>query len=128
MIKDIYKVSFMKNKWAFVGTLRNEKKFNLHDTVFIQYGEKIIRCKIVGVELPPKQNPDYIYKVEIPEEIISEEILYQVPSEDRLKRISLTCECIFSTVEEAKASARKNLDRMYELQDEEIERYFEQFI
>jgi hypothetical protein len=43
------------------------------------------------------------------------------------ERITLTCDDIFNTIEEAENSAIQQLDRMYELQKDEIERYFKQF-
>lgn len=129
-INEIYRLSFMKNYWSYVGLLRNEKKFNLNDQVFfVVNGNEIARGEIVGVELPPEQNPEYKYKIKLPEELIRQrmdrdEFYKDNPNFDR---VTLICDNIFNTIEEAKESAIKQLDRMYELQKEEIERYFKRF-
>jgi len=125
----------MKDKFAYVGTLRNEKLFNINDNIFFAYNDHdIIKGKIVGVELPPDENPEYKYKIRIPPEFI--EPLLRESDKDykntakRLKYLSvenITCSNIFSSVKEAKESAIKNLEVMFKLQQEEIERYFEQF-
>ena len=58
----------MRNELSYVGTLRNAKRFNINDDIFYALGQEIIKGRIVGVELPPTQNPEYIYKVDLPEE------------------------------------------------------------
>ena len=84
--------------------------------------------RIVGVELPPIENPEYQYKIELPEELIRERMKFKDFYEGKeIDKVVLDCESIFSTVQEAKDSALKNLERMTELQKEEIERYFGQF-
>lgn len=101
----------------FAGTLRNEKKFELFQNVFIKYGDKMCQCKIVGVVLPPHDNPDYIYTVEIPEEFV----------EDNDARLLYKCDKIFSSIEEAKASAMRENDIRYKLNKEVIERFFDRY-
>ena len=135
MIEDIYKVNYMRDRFSYVGTLRNAKIFNINDDIFYAYGQSIIKGKIIGVELPLDENPEYRYKVELPKEIVNAEIRkieenpdlysreYEVP-----KHLILTCDKIFNNVQEAKESAEKNLQHMFELQKQEIERYFSQFI
>lgn len=125
-IKGIYKVNYFQDKYHFVGTLRNEYKFNLNDDVFFAVnGNEIARGKIVGVELPPTDNPECIYKVQLADDWGGKEDWFvgKVPQD----RITLTCESIFNSIEDAKASAIKNLEEKYALQKNEIERYFSQF-
>ncbi len=49
-IKEIYKVNYMKDHFAYCGTLRNEKRFNINDNVFVAMGSEIFRTKVLGVE------------------------------------------------------------------------------
>ena len=102
----------------FAGTLRNEKKFELLQKVFIKCNGAMYQCKIVGIELPPADNPEYRYKVEIPKQLI----------EDFEERISLTCQHIFNSIEEAKESALKELDSKYELNKQNIELFFDKYL
>ena len=128
-IKEIYKVSYMKDHFNYVGTLRNEKRFNIGDNVFFtMMAREIFRGRIIGIELPPTDNPDYLYKIQIPKEIINKELYgrYSEPDE-ALRTVVLKCSSIFNTIQEAKESAIENLHRMAELQREEIENYFKQF-
>ena len=120
IINNIYKVNYMKDKFSYVGLLRNEKKFNLNDNVFFSFdSNEISYGKIVGVELLPAENPEYKYKIELAEGLIKL---------DKNNVISnLICNNIFNTIEEAKESAIKNLERMAKLQKEEIDRYFNRF-
>jgi len=128
-IKEIYRLNYMRNYWSYVGTLRNEKKFNLHDKVFfVVNGNEIAKGEIVGVELPPVDNPEYKYKIKLPEELIRR----RMDNDDFYKgenfdKVTLICDSIFNTVEEAKESAIKQLDKLYKLQKEEIDRYFKQW-
>jgi 4-hydroxyphenylpyruvate dioxygenase-like putative hemolysin len=128
-INQIYRVSYMKDKFSYVGLLRNEKKFNINDKVFFSInGNEIAFGRIVGVELLPADNPEYQYKIELPEELIRQRMKFKKFYEGReIDKITLNCESIFSTVQEAKESALKNLERMEKLQRQEIERYFGQF-
>jgi len=128
-INEIYRLCYMNNHWSYVGLLRNEKKFNLNDQVFfVVNGNEIARGEIVGVELPPEQNPEYRYKIRLPEKLIQQRLGDDFwKDKPDFDRITLDCEKIFNTIEEAKESAIKQLDRMYELQKEEIERYFKRF-
>jgi hypothetical protein len=128
-INQIYRVPYMKDKFSYVGLLRNEKRFNINDKVFFSInGNEIAFGRIVGVELPPIDNPEYQYKIEIPEEIIRQRMEFKEFYEGKeIDKVVLDCESIFTTVQEAKESALKNLERMSQLQKEEIERYFGQF-
>lgn len=121
-INNIYSVNYMKDRFSFIGLLRNEKLFNINDKIFFSTNGHDIYCsRIIGVELPPAENPEYKYKIEIPEQLI------KANEELPLEKIELNCEWIFFNINEAKESAYKNLDRMAKLQAEEIERYFGQF-
>ena len=134
MITEIYKTHYMRGKFAYVGTLRNAKRFNINDNIFYAYGQQIIKGVIVGVELPPDENPEYRYKVKLPEEIVRAAVMkaeenpdwynseYKVP-----ETLTLTCDKVFTTIQEAKESAEKNLQNLYKLEKKEIENYFNQF-
>jgi hypothetical protein len=128
MIDRIVKIETYKtysNNIEFAGTLRNEKKFQMLQKVFILCGEAMYQCRIIGVELPPASNPEYIYKIELPQELIEKregENYIQYGEKDRVSR---TCEDIFNTIEEAKESALKKLDHYYELNKGNIEKFFE---
>lgn len=128
-IKEIYRLNYMRNYWSYVGTLRNQKKFNLHDKVFfVVNGNEIAKGEIVGVELPPVDNPEYKYKIKLPEELIRQRMdnddFYNGENFDK---VTLICDSIFNTIEEAKESAIKQLDKLYKLQKKEIDRYFKQW-
>jgi len=47
---------------------------------------------------------------------------YKIP-----ETLTLTCDKVFTTIQEAKESAEKNLKHLYELEKKEIENYFNQF-
>lgn len=128
-IKEIYRLNYMRNYWSYVGTLRNEKKFNLHDKVFfVVNGNEIAKGEIVGVELPPVDNSEYKYKIKLPEELIRQRMDYDdFYKGENIDKVTLTCGSIFNTVKEAKESAIKQLDKLYKLQKEDIDRYFEQW-
>jgi len=114
---------------SFAGTLRNQKKFELHQKVFIESHGMMHQCKIVGVTLPPAENPEYEYLIEIPKELV-ELLDGEYPSGlGMIKgRISKTCENIFATVEEAKQSALNELDHKYRLNKDNIERFFKRYL
>ena len=115
------------NNIEFAGTLRNEKKFQMLQKVFILCDEAMYQCRIIGVELPPASNPEYIYKIELPQELIEKrdgESYIQYGEKDRVSR---TCEDIFSTIEEAEESAFKKLDSYYKLNKENITKFFERY-
>lgn len=128
-INQIYRVSYIKDRFSYVGLLRNEKRFVMYDKVFFSInGNEIAFGRIVGVELPPVDNPEYQYKIELPEELIRQRMEFEKFYEGKeINKIVLDCESIFATIQEAKESALKNLERMEKLQREEIERYFNQF-
>jgi len=122
-INEIYKTTHMSEDFCYVGTLRNEKRFSLGQDIFFVYGKnQIAKSHIIGIELPPKQNADLIYKIKIPKRLIQEGFY----SED-IDKITLTCEYIFTNTIEAKQSALTNAKRMYELELNKIENYFNQF-
>jgi len=126
IIEEIYKSNYMDSRrFSYVGTLRNEKIFKINEIVFFApffAKPDIAQGKIVGVELPPDDNPEYIYKLEIPKELVINDFNGK-PTD----RVELECDKIFSTLEEAKESAKRKLECSYKLQKKEIERYFKQF-
>jgi len=128
-IKEIYRVNYFKDKYNFVGTLRNQYKFNLNDNVFFVINEnEIARGRIVGVELPPSDNPEYSYKIQFPKDLLNKHLSFEeIYQGENLGNITLRCDKIFNDIEDAKRSAIKNLQQMFKLQLEEIKRYFEQF-
>ena len=113
---------------SFAGTLRNEKKFELNQNVFIESHGMMHQCRIVGIELPPAENPEFRYLIEIPKELV--ELLdgeYSSGLGMVKGRISKTCENIFSTIDSAKESALLALERKYKLNKENIERFFKRY-
>ena len=113
---------------AFAGTLRNEKKFELHQKVFIESHGMMHQCKIVGISLPPANNPEYEYLIEIPQELVDLRDDEYYAAHDIIKdRISRTCKNIFSTVEEAKESALEELDKKYTLNKDNIINFFKRY-
>jgi hypothetical protein len=121
-INNIYKVSF-QNSWdRYYGFLRNEKKFNIGDSVFIGYSnESIFRGIVMGVELTDDENPTAIYKIQIPNGLVYD---FDGNEETSLK---LTCKYIFNSLEDAKESRIKQSNKLHELEIENIERFFNQF-
>lgn len=130
-IKEIYKKNtYMKDGFSFIGTLRNEKQFNIRDNVFFSINNHdIARGIVVGIELPLDENPSYSYKITVPDDLIRRQMsdTQEFYAIDENKCFTLQCDRIFRTSEEAKESALDNLERTFELQKKEIERYFNQF-
>jgi hypothetical protein len=121
-IDNIYKARFENNYEVYLGTLRNQKKFNLGDEVFIGYGkDKIFRGLIRGVELEDDLNPNILYKIQIPNGL-----LYDFKGKEETS-LSLTCSYIFSSLDDAKESRIKQLNKIHKLELENIERFFNQF-
>jgi uncharacterized membrane protein len=119
----------MRDQFSYIGTLRNQYKFDINDKVFFTVNNHdIYYGRIVGVELPPDENPEYRYKIALPEELIRERMDNKkfYAGED-IDKVVLTCKSIFTTTQQAKEAAIKNLDNTYELQKDEIERYFSKF-
>ena len=103
----------------FIGLLRDEKKFNLGDDVFIGWNkDKIFRSKIIGVEIVYNDgNPYTKYKVTVPKDVFT---FYDDHAE-------LICDTIFSTVEEARQSRLKCIENKYKLEVENINKFFNQY-
>lgn len=121
MIKEIYTLNFQKDTISYIGTLRNERKFNINDNVYFSPDDKTIaKGVIVGIELLPYENPEYIYKISLPWQLVK-----QTPKIDVYENIE--CKHIFNNLEEAKESAIKQSNLMHKLQLQEIENYFKQF-
>ena len=111
----------------FAGTLRNERKFELFQNVFIKSGECMYQCKVVGIELPPTDNPSYIYKLELPRELIEIREGESWIPDDAKERESRTCESIFGSIKEAKESALRKLNSDYELSKNKIDSFFAKY-
>jgi hypothetical protein len=121
-INNIYKVRFENNYEKYYGVLRNEKNFNLGDNVFISYGNNsIFRGIIKGIEIEDALNPNIFYKIEIPEDLVYD---FEGNEETSLK---LTCKYIFNSLDDAKESRIKQLNKMHKLELESIEKFFNQF-
>ncbi len=105
----------------FYGNLRNEKRFELLQKVFIVSEGTLHECTIKGIELECCENPNYIYKIEIPRELVERD------NNGETIRISRTCSNIFSTVQEAKESALKLIDHYYELNKNNINQFFDKY-
>lgn len=113
---------------TYICMLRNEKKFNLLDDVFIAplLSPQIFRARIIGIEIdmPEHGNKNYLYKLRITRDVID-------GNQDCIKEgatdYTLTCDNIFKSIAEAKESAIKSLDQKAKLQRDAIERYFNQF-
>lgn len=147
IINEIYRVIYMSDKFTYVGTLRNEKRFKINDRVFFSINGHDIACgRIVGIQLPPEDNPEYIYKIQLPDEVIRERLAALTDEEltpvdkynkrtdpdkfynDKdLGKVDVTCRYIFKSIEEAKNSAIENLEKMAMLQRKKIESYFSHF-
>lgn len=129
-IKRITEIETYKiNKYSiqFAGRLRNEKRFNLLQDVFIESNGAMYQCKIIGIELLPNENPEFKYLIELPKELIELRENENFACLDEIKdRTSRTCENIFSSIDEAKESALLHLDRMYNLNKENIIKFFKQ--
>jgi hypothetical protein len=117
-IREIYQIQDIDNTVTFCGHLRNEKKFELHQEVFIQWEGKLFRTKIFAIELPPVMNSSYKYKVRLPEGVVNWK------GDDFQE---LICDHIFSSIEEARKSAEKSLENTYEIAKENLESYFKQY-
>lgn len=112
----------------FAGTMRNQRVFKLNQKVFIEDKGRMIQTKIVGVELPPVDNPEYTYKVEIPADLIPTDLRFTDDNvDDELNRITLTCEYIFESIEQAKESAKKSIQQTYELNLKGMDEFFSKF-
>jgi|LauGreDrversion4_2_1035121.scaffolds.fasta_scaffold682949_3 hypothetical protein len=122
IITNIYKTTFQNYsiQQKYQGLLRNAKRFNIGDSVFIGYGDDcIFRATIRGVTLDDDfQNPEFVYKVEIPREMAIDE-------DDKYR--DLICDKIFNTIEEAKSSRLTQAKRLYDLEVENINSFFKKF-
>ena len=121
-IDNIYKVRFENYYDKYYGFLRNEKKFSLGDDVFIGYGnDSIFRGTIRGIELSDDLNPEIYYKVEIPKGLVFN---FDGTEETSLR---LNCNYVFSSLDDAKESRIKQLNKMHALELQSIDRFFNQF-
>ena len=122
-IEQMYRVEYMKDKFSYVGLLRNAKKFEINQNVFFSInGSDIAYGRIVGIELPPAENPEYLYKIELHHSVVGAKAETM-----REGKFTMNCDKIFNTIEEAETSAIEHLAKMYKLQFKAIGNYFEQF-
>ncbi len=119
-ITNIYKTTFQNHYQKYLGLLRNEKRFNIGDVVFIGYGDdSIFQTTIRGVNLSDDfEYPKFIYKIEIPKEMAIDE--------DN-KYIEIICDTIFNSIEEAKQSRIKQAEKLYKLEVDKINQFFKQY-
>lgn len=121
-IDNIYKVRFENHYDKYYGFLRNEKKFSIGDNVFVSYGNNnIFRGQIRGVELSDDLNPEIYYKIEIPKGLV-----FDFDGKESTS-LRLNCNNVFSSLDDAKESRIKQLNKMHKLELENIERFFNQF-
>lgn len=121
-IDNIYKVRFENHYDKYYGFLRNEKKFSIGDDVFVSYGNNsIFRGQIRGVELSDDLNPEINYKIEIPKGLV-----FDFDGKENTS-LRLNCNHVFSSLDDAKESRIKQLNKMHKLELENIERFFNQF-
>lgn len=122
IITNIYKTTFQNYsiQEKYQGLLRNAKRFDVGDSVFIGYGgDCIFRAIIRGVTLDDNfENPQFIYKVEIPRDLA-------VDDDDKCR--DLICDRIFNTIEEAKSSRLAQAKTLYDLEVKNINSFFKQF-
>lgn len=121
-IVDIETYKWHSDIIRFAGSFRNAKKFELNQKVFILSNDTMVQCEIVGVELPPSDNAQYIYKIELPEGFLERNI-FNDKQENRVSRI---CDDIFGSIEEAEESAILAIERNHQLNLDAIKRFFQQ--
>jgi hypothetical protein len=119
MITDVYKVTYQYNHDRYLGLLRNEKRFNIGDIVFVGFVDTIFKTRIYGVTLTDSLDaPEFIYKIELPREVA-------VDWDDNF--IEVICDRMFNTIEEAKESALKQAEKFYKLEVNKINQFFKQY-
>ena len=119
MITDVYKVTYQYNHDRYLGLLRNEKRFNIGDVVFVGFGDTIFKTRIYGVTLSDSLDaPEFTYKIELPREVA-------VDWDDNF--IEVICDRMFNTIEEAKESALKQAEKFYKLEVDKINQFFKQY-
>lgn len=129
-INEIYRINNKETNSNYVGTVRNEKRFNIDDDVFVAVEDKLFHTKIVGIENLPTENPEYKYKVVVPNGMTNE---FNIDDFDKRlnsewsKDVSITCQYIFKSIEEAKESMIKNAEEKFDLELKNIEKFFKQF-
>jgi hypothetical protein len=123
-ITDIYEVNYQKNSIGYIALLGNQKRFNIGDNIWFSqniYQYKLFRGIVKGIELVGDENPDYKYKIEIPEQMAKDYNFYTKTFN------GIVCDSMFGTIEEAEESAKLNCEATYVLQKQEIENYFSKF-
>jgi len=122
MITEIYKEYYWQNEYQYIGKMRNQDRFQINENVFFRNNDNTIcRGIIVGVELIPKQNPEYIYKVKIPKEILVNDKI----NKDQF--INVSCDPLFKSLQDAKERVIKDFKNRIQIESKKIEDYFNQF-
>lgn len=121
MIKDIHRIELesghMKGGWGFGGTLRDERVFQIGDILFWCSYDTIYKVEIMGKERTIEENPQWLYKIKLPENL----------QEDEIKTMEMRCNHLFTSLADAEKLALNQLDHLYNLQKKDIERYFNQW-
>jgi hypothetical protein len=112
ILKEVYWGSYQD----YLGLLRDEKIFNLGDDVFIGWGkENVFKSKIIGIEIIYNDGNSYkLYKVTIPKDVFS----------FGFDNAELICDTIFYSLEEARQSRLKCIEKKYKLEVDNINRFF----
>lgn len=125
-INNIYS-KHLKDRWAFAGDYISDKKFLLGDNVFFSaYSGVIFNGRILGISFARGDESKFEYKIEVPQALV-DYAEQNFPSPWNADKISVPCNLVFSSPEEARDSAVMELERTYTLSKEEISRYFSQF-
>lgn len=129
---------YLGYRTEFRGTLRNERVFTMHQNVFfeanLEHKHRLLRGKIVGVELEPDMNPNYKYKIALdPDIIYALGLKNKVESANGVKGCgdytykNLKCDAIFENVEQAKKAAIDHIEFAYQQSIDNLNRFFEEF-
>lgn len=113
----ILKEDYWGDHKEYIGLLRNQKKFSIEDNVFIGWAkDNVFKSKIVGIQMEYNNgNSYYIYKVTVPKGVFNFESDYA----------ELICDRIFTSLEEARESRLKCIEKKYKLEVENINKFFD---
>jgi len=119
-ITDIYRKNYTQHGgFTYQGVLRNSKKFNIGDNIFVGLDSGTLFAGVImGVELTPEDFSEYKYKIRIPEGSV-----YGRKSDGDLYD-DIKIRNIFNTAEEAEASAIAEVKHINSLQLDEIDAFF----
>lgn len=129
-IEHIIEVRRYKNHTSMTGTLRNQRRFNINDEVWLaSYSNEILffRAIVTGVWLSKDENPDYLYEVIIPKSVASKAITHNLKLEGE-KRDSIKCDRLFESIEQATEESIKRLRDIYNIDMEAMISTFDRLI